>query len=38
MGLGRGWILLLTLTLSGLVFGLVSGWIARWRIAVWREN
>ncbi|MGW3041602.1 VWA domain-containing protein [Kitasatospora sp. NPDC001159] len=38
MGLGRGWILLLTLTLAGLAFGLVSGWIARWRIAVWREN
>ncbi len=38
MGLGRGWILLLTLTLAGLAFGLVFGWIARWRIAVWREN
>ncbi|KJS55704.1 VWA domain-containing protein [Streptomyces rubellomurinus] len=38
MGLGRGWILLLTLTLAGLLFGLVFGWIARWRIAVWREN
>ncbi|MER7754814.1 VWA domain-containing protein [Kitasatospora sp. NPDC097643] len=38
MGLGRGWILLLTLTLAGLVFGLLFGWIARWRIAVWREN
>ncbi|MFG3225862.1 VWA domain-containing protein [Kitasatospora sp. NPDC048194] len=38
MGLGRGWILLLTLTLAGLAFGLLFGWIARWRIAVWREN
>ncbi|MFD0272887.1 VWA domain-containing protein [Kitasatospora sp. NPDC127111] len=38
MGLGRGWILLLVLTLAGLLTGLVFGWIARWRIAVWREN
>ncbi|GJF32804.1 hypothetical protein KNE206_55040 [Kitasatospora sp. NE20-6] len=38
MGLGRGWILLLVLTLAGLVAGLLFGWIARWRIAVWREN
>ncbi|MFJ1703401.1 VWA domain-containing protein [Kitasatospora sp. NPDC088346] len=38
MGLGRGWILLLTLTLAGLLTGLVFGWVARWRIAVWREN
>ncbi|MGF1428024.1 VWA domain-containing protein [Kitasatospora sp. LaBMicrA B282] len=38
MGLGRGWILLLVLTGAGLVTGLVSGWVARWRIAVWREN
>ncbi|MFJ2776402.1 VWA domain-containing protein [Kitasatospora sp. NPDC087315] len=38
MGLGRGWILLLVLTLAGLLAGLVFGWIARWRIAVWREN
>ncbi|MEV7020586.1 VWA domain-containing protein [Kitasatospora sp. NPDC093558] len=38
MGLGRGWILLLTLTGAGLLTGLVAGWIARWRIAVWREN
>ncbi|MFE6053405.1 VWA domain-containing protein [Kitasatospora sp. NPDC056446] len=38
MGLGRGWILLLTLTLAGLLFGLLFGWIARWRISVWREN
>jgi len=38
MGLGRGWILLLVLTLAGLLAGLVFGWLARWRIAVWREN
>ncbi|AUY50118.1 VWA domain-containing protein [Streptomyces sp. CB01881] len=38
MGLGRGWILLLVLTLAGLLTGLIFGWIARWRIAVWREN
>ncbi|MFE6869977.1 VWA domain-containing protein [Kitasatospora sp. NPDC057692] len=38
MGLGRGWILLLVLTLAGLVTGLLFGWIARWRIAVWQEN
>lgn len=38
MGLGRGWILLLVLTLAGLVAGLLFGWIARWRIAVWQEN
>ncbi|WP_420492811.1 VWA domain-containing protein [Kitasatospora camelliae] len=38
MGLGRGWILLLVLTLAGLLTGLVFGWVARWRIAVWREN
>ena len=38
MGLGRGWILLLVLTLAGLLAGLLFGWIARWRIAVWREN
>lgn len=38
MGLGRGWILLLVLTLAGLLTGLLFGWIARWRIAVWREN
>ncbi|MFD5083879.1 VWA domain-containing protein [Kitasatospora sp. NPDC058406] len=38
MGLGRGWILLLVLTLAGLLTGLLFGWIARWRIAVWQEN
>ncbi|MCG6498972.1 VWA domain-containing protein [Kitasatospora sp. A2-31] len=38
MGLGRGWILLLVLTLAGLITGLLFGWIARWRIAVWQEN
>lgn len=38
MGLGRGWILLLVLTGAGLVTGLLAGWVARWRIAVWQEN
>ncbi|MFD0564970.1 VWA domain-containing protein [Kitasatospora saccharophila] len=38
MGLGRGWILLGVLTLAGLLAGLVFGWLARWRISVWREN
>ncbi|MER5636026.1 VWA domain-containing protein [Kitasatospora sp. NPDC002227] len=37
-GLGRGWVLLLVLTGAGLLTGLVFGWLARWRIAVWREN
>ncbi|MDH6577028.1 VWA domain-containing protein [Kitasatospora sp. MAP5-34] len=37
-GLGRGWVLLLVLTGAGLLTGLLFGWIARWRIAVWREN
>lgn len=37
-GLGRGWVLLLVLTLAGLLAGLVFGWVSRWRIAVWREN
>ena len=38
MGLGHGWILLLVLTFAGLLTGLIFGWVARWRIAVWREN
>ncbi|WP_051970908.1 VWA domain-containing protein [Kitasatospora azatica] len=38
MGLGRGWILLLVLAGAGLLTGLLAGWVARWRIAVWREN
>ncbi|MFF4078137.1 VWA domain-containing protein [Streptomyces sp. NPDC087218] len=37
-GLGRGWWLLGVLVLTGLVVGLVFGWISRWRIAVWRTN
>lgn len=37
-GLGRGWILLVVLTLTGLVAGLLWGWLARWRVAVWRTN
>ncbi|MEV5505655.1 VWA domain-containing protein [Streptomyces orinoci] len=37
-GLGRGWILLLVLGGTGLIAGLLWGWLARWRVAVWREN
>lgn len=37
-GLGRGWWLLGVLILTGLVAGLLVGWISRWRIAVWRTN
>ncbi|MFD3696109.1 VWA domain-containing protein [Streptomyces sp. NPDC058646] len=37
-GLGRGWWLLAALVLTGLVAGLVWGWISRWRISVWRTN
>lgn len=37
-GLGRGWVLLLVLTGAGLLTGLIFGWLARWRIAVWQEN
>ncbi len=37
-GLGSGWWLLGLLTLTGLVAGLLWGWISRWRVAVWRAN
>lgn len=37
-GLGRGWWLLGVLVLTGLIAGLLTGWISRWRIAVWRTN
>ncbi|GGV73766.1 hypothetical protein GCM10015535_01360 [Streptomyces gelaticus] len=37
-GLGRGWWLLGVLVLTGLIAGLVFGWISRWRVAVWRTN
>lgn len=36
--LGRGWLLLVVLTGTGLVAGLLMGWLARWRVAVWKEN
>ncbi|MEU9824523.1 VWA domain-containing protein [Micromonospora chersina] len=36
--LGRGWALLLLLTLAGLVTGLVAGLLTRWWVATWREN
>ncbi|MFD9359827.1 VWA domain-containing protein [Streptomyces sp. NPDC060031] len=37
-GLGRGWWLLGVLALTGLLAGLVWGWVSRWRISVWRTN
>ncbi|MEV0490563.1 VWA domain-containing protein [Streptomyces atratus] len=37
-GLGRGWWLLGVLVLTGLIAGLLFGWISRWRVAVWRTN
>jgi Ca-activated chloride channel family protein len=37
-GLGRGWWLLGVLVLTGLVAGLLWGWVSRWRLAVWRTN
>ncbi|MFF7230287.1 VWA domain-containing protein [Streptomyces sioyaensis] len=37
-GLGHGWWLLITLALTGLVAGLLWGWISRWRVTVWRTN
>ncbi|WLQ37406.1 VWA domain-containing protein [Streptomyces castrisilvae] len=37
-GLGHGWWLLGALALTGLIAGLLIGWISRWRVAVWRTN
>ncbi|KUJ68053.1 alpha-1-antitrypsin [Streptomyces albus subsp. albus] len=37
-GLGRGWVLLAVLTVTGLLAGLLLGWLARWRITIWRTN
>lgn len=37
-GLGHGWWLLGVLVLTGLIAGLLTGWISRWRVAVWRTN
>ncbi|MFF7728908.1 VWA domain-containing protein [Streptomyces sp. NPDC008001] len=37
-GLGRGWVLLGVLALTGLIAGLVWGWVSRWRVSVWRAN
>ncbi|MDL4775777.1 MULTISPECIES: VWA domain-containing protein [Thermomonosporaceae] len=36
--LGRGWLLLAVLAGTGLVAGLITGWLARWRVAIWKEN
>ncbi|MFD8986196.1 alpha-1-antitrypsin, partial [Streptomyces sp. NPDC059564] len=37
-GLGRGWWLIGLLVLTGLLAGLLWGWISRWRVSVWRTN
>lgn len=37
-GLGHGWWLLGVLALTGLLAGLLWGWISRWRFAVWRTH
>ncbi|WUW20337.1 VWA domain-containing protein [Streptomyces sp. NBC_01463] len=37
-GLGHGWWLLGVLVLTGLIAGLLTGWISRWRVAVWRTS
>jgi Ca-activated chloride channel family protein len=37
-GLGRGWLLLLVLTVAGLIAGVLAGWLTRWWVATWREN
>ncbi|MGI5256145.1 VWA domain-containing protein [Streptomyces angustmyceticus] len=37
-GLGHGWWLLAALALTGLLTGLLWGWISRWRVSVWRTN
>ncbi|MDX3427570.1 VWA domain-containing protein [Streptomyces sp. ME01-18a] len=37
-GLGRGWWPLGLMVLTGLIAGLLFGWISRWRVAVWRTN
>ncbi|WP_434743452.1 VWA domain-containing protein [Micromonospora sp. SH-82] len=36
--LGRGWVLLILLTVAGLVTGLVSGLLTRWWFATWRDT
>jgi Ca-activated chloride channel family protein len=37
-GLGRGWLLLLVLTVAGLFTGGIAGWLTRWWVATWRTN
>ncbi|MGK5738234.1 VWA domain-containing protein [Micromonospora sp. URMC 103] len=36
--LGRGWVLLVLLTVAGLLAGLVTGLLTRWWVATWREK
>lgn len=37
-GLGKGWLLLLVLTVAGLLTGLIAGWLTRWWVATWRTH
>lgn len=37
-GLGKGWLLLLVLTVTGLLAGVIAGWLTRWWVATWRTN
>ena len=37
-GLGRGWLLLVVLSLAGLVTGVLAGWLTRWWTTVWKES
>lgn len=37
-GLGKGWLLLLVLTIAGLLTGVIAGWLTRWWVATWRTN
>ncbi|MEU8912633.1 MULTISPECIES: VWA domain-containing protein [Streptomyces] len=37
-GLGHGWWFLAAMVLTGLLAGLLWGWISRWRVTVWRTN
>ncbi|MFY1653939.1 VWA domain-containing protein [Solwaraspora sp. WMMB762] len=37
-GLGRGWLLLIVLSLAGLVTGVLAGWLTRWWTTVWKES
>ncbi|GGM05838.1 MULTISPECIES: VWA domain-containing protein [Micromonospora] len=36
--LGRGWVLLVLLTVAGLITGLLAGLLTRWWVGTWRET